>query len=112
MTIAIEPQPVRLAVDSDGQIRVGGTRVTLETVILAFQQGATPEEIIDQYPAIELLDAYSAIAYYLQHRAQVDAYLAEQHRLGEEVQAANEARFSPIGVRERLLARRATGSKQ
>jgi uncharacterized protein (DUF433 family) len=97
--------PVRM--DDGGTLRVAGTRVRLDTVIGAFNNGSTPEEILFKYPALNLTDIYATITYYLWHRDEVDAYLQERQLLAAEVQRENEARFSPKGVRERLLARRA-----
>ena len=50
MTLVIGPQPLPLTMDTDGVVRVGGTRVTLDTIIYAFLDGATAEEIVQQYP--------------------------------------------------------------
>jgi uncharacterized protein (DUF433 family) len=91
--------------DADGVIKVGGTRVTLQTVVAAFRRGATPEEIVDKYPVLSLTDVYLVIGYYLSHRDEVDEYIAEQKALAAQVRAENEARFDPVGVRARLLAR-------
>jgi uncharacterized protein (DUF433 family) len=44
------PIPVRLRTDEHGKIRVGETRVLLELVIQAFNQGELPEAIQDSYP--------------------------------------------------------------
>ena len=87
-------------------IRVGGTRVTLDTIVAAFDAGATAEEIAQQYASVALADVYSVIAYYLRHREKVQDYLAERQRQAAETRAQNERRFDPSGVRERLLARR------
>ncbi len=85
---------------------VAGTRVTLDTVVYAFREGATPEEIVQRYPSIELADSYEAITHYLRHRGEVDDYLAQREKEACAVRAENERRFPPAGVRERLLARR------
>ena len=45
MSLAIAPESLPLIEHTDGVIRVGGTRVTLETVVEAFNEGATAEEI-------------------------------------------------------------------
>ena len=50
MTLAISIEPAPLAVDADGVVRVGGTRVTLDTVVASFNEGATAGEIGFQYP--------------------------------------------------------------
>jgi uncharacterized protein (DUF433 family) len=97
---------VPLHKDADGVIRVGGTRVTLDTVIGAFNAGATAEEIVQQYPSITLADVYSVIAYYLRHQADVQTYLADRQQKAAKVRAENERRFNSSGIRERLLARR------
>jgi uncharacterized protein (DUF433 family) len=109
MTLTIATETVPLVIDVDGVIRVGKTRVALDTVISAFLDGATAEEITHQYPALDLADVYSVIAYYLRRRAEVDAYLQQRREQAEEVRKQNETRFDPSGIRERLLARRASG---
>jgi uncharacterized protein (DUF433 family) len=109
MNIEFRPELAPLQTDRDGVIRVGKTRVTLDTVIQAFNEGATPEEIAQQYPSLDLTDIYATIAFYLRHREAVEAYLAERAQLAQTVRRENEARCDPAGVRARLLARRATG---
>jgi uncharacterized protein (DUF433 family) len=105
--LLIETEPVPLEVDADGVVRVGGTRVTLDTIVAAFREGATAEEIVYQYPSLNLADVYSAIGYYLQRRPDVEAYLRRRQQQRDEVREQNEARFDPQGIRDRLLARRA-----
>ncbi|MGH7966192.1 MAG: DUF433 domain-containing protein [Candidatus Binatia bacterium] len=105
MNLSIETVPVPLAVDADGVARVGGTRVTLDTVVAAFHEGATAEEIVHQYPSLQLADVYAVIGYYLQQRPAVESYLRRRRRQAGDVRRQNEARFDPHGVRDRLLAR-------
>lgn len=107
MSLAIAPEQLPLAEDTDGVMRIGGTRVTLDTVVEAFNDGAGAEDIVSMYPSLDLADVYAVIAYYLRRRAEVDAYLRRREEAGAAVRAENEARFDPHGVRERLLARRA-----
>src|SRR5438270_1872005 len=87
----------------------GGTRVTLDTVVGTFLEGATAEEIALRYDSLHLRDIYAVIAYYLSHREEVDAYLREARRQAEQVRKENEARFNPVGIRERVLSRRKLG---
>ena len=103
-TDATERVPVHP--DADGVIRVGGTRVTLDTLIAAFEAGATAEEMVQQYPSVALADVYSVIAYYLRHQAEIQAYLTERQQQAAQVREQNERRFDPSGVRDRLMARR------
>lgn len=105
MTLAIAVEPAPLEVDSDGVARVDKTRVTLYTVVTAFLEGATAEEI-GQYTSLQLSAIYSVIGYYLKHKAEVDAYLFERQRQAAVIRQAAEQRFNPVGIRERLLASR------
>ncbi|MGD9099811.1 MAG: DUF433 domain-containing protein [Anaerolineae bacterium] len=98
--------PIPLETDADGIVRAGGTRVTLDTIVAAFEDGATAEEIVYQYPSLNLADVYSVLGYYLQQRPEVEAYLNRRRRQADEVRKQNEARFDPRGIRDRLLARR------
>ena len=106
MSLAVVAEPAPLTLDQDGVMRVSATRVTLATVVAAFHEGATAETIAQQYPSLTLADVYAVIGYYLRHQADVDAYLAEQQVEADRVRQQNEARFNPVGVRARLLARR------
>jgi uncharacterized protein (DUF433 family) len=106
MTLRLSADPVPLASDVDGVVRVGLTRVTLDTVVAAFREGMTPEGIVEQYPSLRLAQVYSVIAYILNHPDEVEGYLRGRHRLAEDVHRDNEARFDPLRVRDRLLARR------
>ena len=110
MTLVVTPQSPPLTTDADGVVRVGGTRVTLETVVGAFHDGATADEIVQQYPSLALADVYAVISYYLHERAEVDAYLRQERQRSEQVREQNERQFDPTGVRERLLARRRTAA--
>jgi uncharacterized protein (DUF433 family) len=102
--VATEAMP--FVTDADGVVRIGGTRVTVDTLVAAFREGATAETIAEQYPSLSLADVYTAIGYYLRHQAEVDAYLQKRRQEAAEVRQENEKRFNPVGVRERLLARR------
>ncbi len=107
MTLLIETQPLPLMQDSDGAVRVRGSRVTLDSIIYAFLDGATAEEIAQQYPSLSLPDIYSVIGYYLNQSAKVNKYLKRREKIAAKVKQQNESRFDPNGVRDRLLARQA-----
>ena len=61
---------------SDQDIRLGGTRVGIETILFAYlDDKLAAEEIAAQYPAVTLEQIYGAILYYLHYREKMDAYL-------------------------------------
>lgn len=103
-TLVAKPPPLRL--DESGTLRVGKTRVPIDTVVSAYENGATPEEIVLGYDTLQLPDVYAVISYYLEHREAIEAYLDRRRQHAEEVRARFEARFPTSGIRERLLARR------
>ena len=81
MPEAMNSAPFPLDTGSDGVIRVRGTRITLDTVWAAFNEGATAEEIVQQYPSLSLADTYQAIGDCLRHTAVLDAYLAKRSEI-------------------------------
>ena len=108
MALVIEPQPVPLRKNPDGTWRVGESRVLLDLVIHAFNVGRTPEEIVQSYDTLLLEDVYAVLAYYLTHRAEIDAYLREQEAEAETVWQEIKSRSDYQEFRKRLLARRTT----
>lgn len=106
MHISIVTKPVPLRLDEGEVLRVGNTRVSLDSVVAAFQDGATPEEIVQHYDVLALADVYAVIAYYLEHQQEIDAYLTARCAHREQVRQEIEAHHSPSGIRQRLLARR------
>ena len=83
--------------------RIKGTRVALDSIIYQFQQGRSPEAIQDAFPALSLSQVYAAIAYYLDHQVELDAYLA--HNEAMEAGFSQEiARLFPKGaaLKERI----------
>src|SRR5205823_321379 len=71
-------ETIPIAPGTDGVTRISGTRVTLDTIIAAFREGATPEEIAHQYPSVPLGDIYEVIGYALRHSEIVASYLTRR----------------------------------
>ncbi len=84
--------------------------MTLESVLASFHQGATAEEIRQQYPSIPLADVYSVIAFYLNHRSEVDKYMRGVEAAERDAIGRIRDRPAAIAFRERLLARRSVRS--
>jgi uncharacterized protein (DUF433 family) len=59
---------------------VTGTRVSLDSVVIRFQEGASPEKIVQSFPTRKLSQIYGAIAYYLENEKTVNEYIAEGQR--------------------------------
>lgn len=105
MALAIVAERAPLEITADGVVRVGKTRVTLDTVVSVFKQGTTAEEIVYRYPSLQLADVYATIAFYLYHQQEVELYLKQRQQQAQEIRRMNEARFAPQELRDRLLAR-------
>lgn len=100
---------IPLKKDASGAIRVGGTHVTLDVLMEAYDQGATPEEMAQKFGEVGLADIYAVLTYYLRHSEEVRAYLREREteagRLRDAVEASRPDRLH----RERLMERRKGG---
>lgn len=94
-----------LRVDFGDVIRVGQTRVTLQTVVYHFQEGEPPEMIVNAFPSLKLSDVYILLGYYLDHRAEIDTYIEKLTKLDEEARREYEAAHPNRITREELLAR-------
>jgi uncharacterized protein (DUF433 family) len=107
VTLTILMDPVPIHEDASGALRVGETRVLLDLVVNAFEDGATPETIVQQYDTLRLADVYAVIAYYLRHRGEVDEYLRRREQQAAGLRQRIEATQGDLGdIRRRLLATR------
>lgn len=105
MNPVLEEKNVPLHTDAHGVIRVGSTRVTLDTIVAAYSLGATAEEIAVQYPTVHVADIYQVIGYYLHHKEEMDRYLSMRQEQADLIRQEVESTSNPVGLRERLLAR-------
>lgn len=104
LPLQVEAPPLRR--DESGALRIGQSRVLLELVIQAFEDGATPETIAQRYPKATLADIYAAIAYYLRHQVEVQNYLEEREQQAVEVRQRIESWQGDLAdIRARILAR-------
>jgi uncharacterized protein (DUF433 family) len=97
--------PVPMAVDSHGMVRIAGTRVTLDTVIACYQQGYNAEAIVDGFPTLSLADVHAVISYYLRHQEEVEQYLKQNDHKADELRRAYEAKFGKQPTRAELEER-------
>jgi uncharacterized protein (DUF433 family) len=112
MTTPLISEPLPLPEDPPGTIRVGGTRVTLDTVVYAYEGGDSPEGIVESFPVLTLAQAFGALAYYHQHREEVSRYLERREREADALQREIEASQPPGSTRRELEARRAAARQR
>jgi uncharacterized protein (DUF433 family) len=106
MARTFEPLPVPLRENQYGVIRVGDSRVSLDTVLYRYKQGDSPETIVENFPTLKLVDVYEVIAYYLAHQFEIDEYLAETERHEEELREFVESQPGYQETSQRLRASR------
>ena len=64
----------------NGGYYVAGTRISLDSVVYSFNAGQSPEAIQEDFPSLKRAQIYGAIAFYLDHQAEIDKYLEETAR--------------------------------
>ena len=84
----------------DGGYWITGTRVSLDSLVLAFREGLSPEAIVTEcFPTLTLEQAYGSIAYYLARRGEVDAYLQQAESEFEALRQATHQADLPFSAR-------------
>jgi uncharacterized protein (DUF433 family) len=63
-----------------GGYYVAGARISLDSVVYSFNEGHSPEAIHEDFPSLKLAQIYGAIAFYLDHQAEIDKYLVDTER--------------------------------
>ncbi len=107
MAVLVDTIEDVITVNEAGVWRVAGTRVSVDSVLYAFNSGASPEEIVWQYDTLDLKKVYAVINYYLHNRERVDQYLAESEKESKRIEKRIRKDFPlPAGLKERIAARR------
>jgi uncharacterized protein (DUF433 family) len=91
--------------DCQGVLRLGSLGVSLDSVVIAFEEGHSPETIQQLYPALSLEEVYGAVACYLANRNEVDQYLKRQEQLWEQARQHTAQNPSPVVQRLRALSK-------
>ncbi|MEO1396055.1 MAG: hypothetical protein AAFV90_24420 [Cyanobacteria bacterium J06634_5] len=106
MSLVLERESPPLREEETGAVRVGNSNVLLEIVIRAFQDGASPESIVNRYDTLSLSDVYNTVGYYLRHEDTVEAYLAKRAQQAKSVRRRLVAHQPDTSlIRSRLLSR-------
>ena len=95
-----------LSQDADGAVRVTGSRMTLDTLVGAFKRGNTAEQIQDSFPSLSLSQIYGAIAWYIDHQDEAEAYLKERQAEAEVIRRELESQPKYAQFRETIRRRR------
>lgn len=74
--------------------RIAGSRVSLDSIVYAFQRGASPESIQRSFPTLSLEAVYGAIAFYLANQEEVDGYLLASEQLFDELASISKSTHS------------------
>lgn len=106
MTLKVISQSLPIKENADGVMLVGKTRVPLDTIVTAFDRGATAEEIVHRYPSLKLADVYAVIAFYLNNQQEIEVYLQQRKQQAREIRQINESKFDSQAMRNRLLSRK------
>ena len=110
MSFAVQAEAPPICEDSSGALRIGDSRVLLELVIRAFQDGAAAESIVQRYSSLVLSDVYAVIAYYLRHPDEVETYLSwREEQAADALQRLKTQQGDLTEIRDRLIARRKQG---
>jgi uncharacterized protein (DUF433 family) len=80
----------------DGGYWIEGTRISLDSVVYAFLNGDSPENIAQNFPLLSLEQVYGAIAFYLANRELIDAYLKEGEKEFEKLQQSLREKNPPL----------------
>jgi uncharacterized protein (DUF433 family) len=91
--------------DEAGGIRIGSSRVTLDSLLASYHNGSTPEEIAVQYSVLPLEEIYATITYYLNHRQEIDNYLEQRSQQAQQQRKQLTQQHNLVDLRQRLLAR-------
>jgi uncharacterized protein (DUF433 family) len=106
MSLDLEPAVLPLHPDAAGVVRIGATRVTLESVLHAYLEGESAEGIVERFPTLDLADVHATVAWFLRHRSGAEAYLDQCRQECEANRTDAERRALTAGLRARLLSRR------
>ena len=88
---------------------INGTRISLDSIIAAFNRGAAPETIRRSFPLLTLEEVYGAITFYLAHENELAEYL---QRSDAELGAQADARRQQLKASRPELYERIVGSRE
>ena len=70
-----------------GRARIAGHRIRVQDIVLWTEQGQSPDQIVADFPQLSLADVYAALAYYHDHREEIDRQIREDDQFVAEMKA-------------------------
>ena len=95
----------------EGGWRLTGSRVSLDSIVYLYQEGRSPEAIVDEFPSLTLEQVRGAIAFYLRHQQEIDLYLHAQGTRWQDLEQASEQTNAPLLERIRKKRQTSPGDK-
>ena len=74
-----------------GKPRIAGTRICVSDIVIWTEQGQSPDEIVTEFPHLTLADVYAALAYYHDHREEIDRQISRSERFADAMKAKQPA---------------------
>jgi uncharacterized protein (DUF433 family) len=93
--------PDFLTCEEDGEINITGTRIGFYHFLFDYNQGESAETLALRYPHVPLATVHNVIAFYLEHKAEVDRFMAEYEADLDRLYATGK-RVNVVELRERL----------
>ncbi len=99
--------PEFLTRDSDGYVHITGHRIGVEDIVHFYNQGSSPEMLLETFPTLSLAVIHKVLGFYLDHQVEVDASIA-----ANEAELERQRTTAPRGpdlaeLRRRLKAKQA-----
>ena len=66
-----------------GRPCIDGTRVRVLNIVYLLREGYTPEQMLKQYPSLSLAQVHAALAYYYDHKEEIESYIKEDEAWDE-----------------------------
>jgi uncharacterized protein (DUF433 family) len=94
-----------IAVDDRGVAKLIGSRAKVMSIVMDQMNGYSPTEIHAHYPQLSMAQIHAALAYYYDHKSEVDIQIEESIRFVTEMRAAHPNRHTRDEMEAMLKAR-------
>jgi uncharacterized protein (DUF433 family) len=74
-----------------GKPRIVGHRIRVQDIVIWVEQGESVDQIVAAFPQLSLADVYAALAYYHDHRQQIDQDIREDEDFIRQIKSVGNA---------------------